>query len=183
MIADRTGTRWGRRAERVNGSAACPYSGYDIAEAEADLVVNPEEADRVKSIFRVISATSICSVGSGRDAEVEVDDQAVANSRRQGARRTAIHESNLASAAEEHPLYREGIPSDVVYAGEQAPIIDDAGVESGPGSLRTSALLRPPLRLRRRAGLPAAFHSNCRERVEQVHGLHGCWHWLSSSRT
>jgi hypothetical protein len=53
-----------------------------------------------------------------------MDDEAVADSRRQGAPGTDVHEANLESSAEECPYIGKVSHHDVIYAGEQASIIE-----------------------------------------------------------
>src|ERR1700722_7060207 len=51
MIADRTRDKMGAARRKGKWLGGMPVLGYDIAEAGGRLVVNPAEADRLKSIF------------------------------------------------------------------------------------------------------------------------------------
>src|ERR1700733_4846212 len=51
MIADRTRDKMGAARRKGKWLGGMPVLGYDVAEAGGRLVVNLEEADRVKSIF------------------------------------------------------------------------------------------------------------------------------------
>jgi DNA invertase Pin-like site-specific DNA recombinase len=126
MIADRTRDKMGAARRKGKWLGGMPVLGYDIAEAGGRLIVNPEEADRVKSIFA--SYLQHRSLGS---ALVHIQGREWTTKRwrtRDGKERlgqpfTKIILHRLLT----NILYMGKVSHQgVVYAGEQPPIVEDA---------------------------------------------------------
>jgi DNA invertase Pin-like site-specific DNA recombinase len=125
MIADRTRDKMGAARRKGKWLGGMPVLGYDIAEAGGRLVVNPEESDRVKSIFA--SYLQHRSLGS---ALVDIQGREWTTKRW----RTRDGKDRLGQPFTKVVLHRlltnilyigKVSHQGVVYAGEQPPIIDD----------------------------------------------------------
>jgi hypothetical protein len=126
MIADRTRDKMGAARRKGKWLGGMPVLGYDIAEAGGRLVVNPEEADRVRSIFALyLQHPSVASAL----AEMQTRKW---TTKRWRTRDGKEHEGRPFTKVVLHRLLKNILyigkifHQDVVYAGEQAPIIDDA---------------------------------------------------------
>ncbi len=126
MIADRTRDKMGAARRKGKWLGGMPVLGYDIAEAGGRLVVNPEEAARVKAIFA--SYLQHRSLGS---ALVDIQRREWTTKRwrtrdgndRLGQPFTKIILHRLLT----NILYIGKVSHQgAVYAGEQPPIIEDA---------------------------------------------------------
>jgi site-specific DNA recombinase len=126
MIADRTRDKMGaarRKGKWVGGS---PPLGYDIAATGGKLVVNPEEADRVKSIFALyLQHQSV----AGTLAEMQARQWTTKRWRTRDGKEhlgrpfTKVILRRLLK----NVLYVGKVShQDVIYTGEQAPIIEDS---------------------------------------------------------
>jgi site-specific DNA recombinase len=126
MIADRTRDKMGaarRKGKWVGGS---PLLGYDIAATGGKLVVNPEEADRVKSIFALyLQHQSV----AGTLAEMQARQWTTKRWRTRDGKEhlgrpfTKVILRRLLK----NVLYVGKVShQDVIYTGEQAPIIEDS---------------------------------------------------------
>jgi DNA invertase Pin-like site-specific DNA recombinase len=126
MIADRTRDKMGAARRKGKWVGGMPVLGYDIAESGGKLVINVEEADRVKSIFalylqhRLVASTL---------AEMQARNW---TTKRWRTRDGKEHLGRPFTKAILHRLLNNVLyigkvsHQDVVYAGEQAPIVEDS---------------------------------------------------------
>jgi site-specific DNA recombinase len=126
MIADRTRDKMGAARRKGKWVGGMPVLGYDIAAIGGKLIVNAEEADRVQSIFALY-----LQHGSVASALGEM------NARQWTTKgwRTRDGKERLGRPYTKPTLQRllrnvlyigKVSHHDVVYAGEQAPIVEDS---------------------------------------------------------
>src|SRR5580700_12326485 len=126
MIADRTRDKMGAARRKGKWVGGMPVLGYDIAATGGKLVVNAEEADRVKSIFALyLQHRSVPSTL----AEMQARNW---TTKRWRTRDGKEHLGRPFTKAILHRLLNNVLyigkvsHQDVVYAGEQAPIVEDS---------------------------------------------------------
>ncbi len=169
MIADRTRDKMGAARRKGKWVGGMPALGYDITEAGGRLVVNLEEAARVKSIFALyLQHRSVAS------ALAEIDSRKWTTKRwrtRDGKDRLGLPFTKvILHRLLTNILYIGKVSHQgVVYAGEQPPIIDDVVwklVSEKLAQERTNASAAAAAKVSRialrRSGAATA------ERVEQV---------------
>lgn len=126
MIADRTRDKMGAARRKGKWVGGMPVLGYDIAATGGKLVINPEEADRVKSIFALyLQHRSVASALAEMQARHWT-------TKRWRTRDGKEHPGRPFTKPILHRLLKNILyigkvsHQDVVYAGEQLPIIEDA---------------------------------------------------------
>jgi DNA invertase Pin-like site-specific DNA recombinase len=126
MIADRTRDKMGAARRKGKWVGGMPVLGYDIAAAGGKLIVNKEEADRVRSIFALyLQHRSVASAL----AEMQVRHW---TTKRWWTRDGNEHQGRPFTKPILHRLLKNVLyigkvsHQDVVYVGEQAPIVEDS---------------------------------------------------------
>lgn len=126
MIADRTRDKMGAARRKGKWVGGMPVLGYDIAATGGKLVVNAEEADRVKSIFALyLQHRSVPSTLAEMQARNWTTKRWRTRDGKEhlGRRFTKVILRRLLN----NVLYIGKVShQDVVYAGEQAPIVEDS---------------------------------------------------------
>jgi len=126
MIADRTRDKMGAARRKGKWVGGMPALGYDIAATGGKLVINAEEADRVKSIFALyLQHRSVASTL----AEMQARNWTTKRWRtRDGKEHLGRPFTKLILRRLLNNVLYIGKVShqDVVYAGEQAPIVEDS---------------------------------------------------------
>jgi|SRR5580700_2184142 site-specific DNA recombinase len=121
MIADRTRDKMGAARRKGKWVGGMPVLGYDIAATGGKLVVNAEEADRVKSIFALyLQHRSVPSTLAEMQARNWTTKRWRTRDGKEhlGRRFTKVILRRLLN----NVLYIGKVShQDVVYAGEQAP--------------------------------------------------------------
>jgi DNA invertase Pin-like site-specific DNA recombinase len=125
MISDRTRDKMGAARRKGKWLGGMPVLGYDIAEAGGRLVVNSEEADRVKSIFALYlqhpSVTSALAEMQGREWTTKRWRTRDCKDRLGWPFTKVILRRLLTNILYIGKVSHQG----VVYVGEQSPIIED----------------------------------------------------------
>jgi site-specific DNA recombinase len=126
MIADRTRDKMGAGRRKGKWVGGMPVLGYDIAATGGKLVVNAEEADRLKSIFALYLQHQSVAVTL---AEMQARQWTTKRWRTRDGKEhlgrpfTKVILRRLLK----NVLYVGKVShQDVIYPGEQAPIIDDS---------------------------------------------------------
>ena len=126
MIADRTRDKMGAARRKGKWVGGMPVLGYDIAEAGGRLVVNVEEADRVKSIFALyLQQRTVASTVAQTQAHQWMTKRWIT---RGGTKRLGRPFTKpILHRLLNNVLYIGKVSHrGVIYAGEQAPIIEDS---------------------------------------------------------
>ena len=125
MIADRTRDKMGAARRKGKWLGGMPVLGYDIAEAGGRLVVNPDEAGRVKAIFALyLQHRSVTSVL----AEMHTRKWTTKRWRTRDGREHPgrLFTKPILDRLLKNILYIGKVSHQgVVYAGEQPPIVED----------------------------------------------------------
>jgi DNA invertase Pin-like site-specific DNA recombinase len=125
MIADRTRDKMAAARRKGKWVGGTPVLGYDIADAGGKLVVNHEEARRVQDIFNLyLQHRSVASLL----AEIKARNWTTKRWRTRDGKDTGGQPFNRATLERllNNVLYLGKVSHQAtVYAGEQAPIVDE----------------------------------------------------------
>jgi site-specific DNA recombinase len=126
MIADRTRDKMGAARRKGKWVGGMPVLGYDITVAGGKLVVNTEEADRVQSIFALyLQHRSVAAALAEMQARRWTTKRWIARDGKQHLGRPFT--KPILHRLLQNVLYIGKVShQDVIYAGEQAPIIEDS---------------------------------------------------------
>jgi DNA invertase Pin-like site-specific DNA recombinase len=126
MIADRTRDKMGAARRKGKWLGGMPVLGYDIAATGGKLVINAEEADRVKSIFALyLQHRSLASALAEMQARHWTTKHWITRDGKEHQGRPFT--KAILRRLLKNVLYVGKVShQDVVYAGEQAPIVEDS---------------------------------------------------------
>jgi DNA invertase Pin-like site-specific DNA recombinase len=126
MIADRTRDKMGAARRKGKWVGGMPVLGYDIAATGGKLVVNAEEAGRVKSIFALyLQHPSLASALGEMQARQWTTKRWITRDGKEHLGRPFT--KPILHRLLQNVLYIGQVShQDVVYAGEQAPIVEDS---------------------------------------------------------
>jgi site-specific DNA recombinase len=126
MIADRTRDKMGAARRKGKWVGGMPVLGYDIAATGGKLVVNAEEADRVKSIFALYLQHPSLALALGEmQARQWTTKRWITRDGKEHLGRPFT--KPILHRLLQNVLYIGKVShQDVVYAGEQAPIVEDS---------------------------------------------------------
>ena len=114
-----------RRGGRANGSAGIRSLDTTSIRKGGRIVVNPEEAEQVRTIFDLyLEHQAPCCRSCEETERRGLRDQTLDNGRKAAAGGKRIHQETAARHADQRHLHRHGRPQGQLYAGEHERIID-----------------------------------------------------------
>ena len=108
IISERTRDRMSAARRRGKWVGGLPVLGYDVAPGGGRLIVNAEEAARVRAIYHLYLDHKALTPGRPGDRPPGMAHETLDDQERHRSRRQALHEEQPAPAAHQRHLCREG---------------------------------------------------------------------------
>ena len=106
MIGERTRDKVSAARRKGKWTGGIPVLGYDVDPRGGRLVVNEEEAARVREIFAICAACDTLTCGAGAGAGARFQDQRLDQRERQTPCRSTVRQRQSEGAAGKYRLHR-----------------------------------------------------------------------------
>jgi DNA invertase Pin-like site-specific DNA recombinase len=106
LIGERTRDKMSAARRKGKWVGGCPVLGYDVDPAGGPLVVNEEEAERVRAIFALFEDNEVGPRNAGRDLAAGLAAQELDTQDRSIPSRRALRSQLAPAAVDEHPVCR-----------------------------------------------------------------------------